>query len=367
MPTLKKNHGGSRRWIWFVLRHRSFLLKATGIGLLIGLVIALSLPHEYECSIFTVPESTGVSVSDYLGDLPIDAAMGNERIQDALLPSLYPRLVASPTFLLPLFEVPVQPSFCPPDSTITLYEYMDKHQRHPWWSILQTGVGKVVGLLTGAFGEKPRQVETHYADEETETNPSVLWLSAKDSGIAGAIGSRLNIGVDKERRTITITCRMQDPHVASAVADTVRSRIQALITDYRTQKERKNLVHAETLCRRARERYYQAQEVQAAFEDRNRDLSSKNVQKELVKLRILTEQAYKDYTRATLQMQAAEVRVVKVRPVFAVIQPATTPVAPASPSKLKYMAAFALLGLLAGYGKLRYPDVKRKVCSYKLH
>lgn len=348
MPISKKNYGNWLERLQAVIRYRSFLLKSAGIGLLAGLIIALSLPKEYECSIFTAPESTGISLTDETYGLSIDAALGKDRIQDALLPSLYPQLIASPTFLIPLFEVPVQPSFCLPDSTISLYEYMDRHQRRPWWNFLQSAFSKAVGLLTGSFLEKPRRVETNYTGEQTEACPGILSLSAKDSGIAGAIRSRLTIGVDREKRTITITCRMQDPHVATAVADTVRSRIQALITDYRTQKERKNLAHVQKWHCQARERYYQAQETQAAFEDSHRDLSTRMARKELVNLQIKTAQAREEYERTARLVQAAEVRVVKVRPVFAVIQPATTPVDPVSPSLLKYMVVFALLGFLVG-------------------
>ena len=142
---------------------------------------------------------------------------------------------------------------------------------------------------------------------------------------------------------------MQDPLVSATVLDSLNHRIRRYITEYRTRKEREELSHAKKLQEEARQEYHRAQEAQAAFEDRNRDLHTRNAQQELVRLRVKTNFAKEEYARATLRVKAAETQVIRVRPVFAVIEPPTVPVRPASPSRLKYMAGFALLGFLAGY------------------
>ena len=342
-------------------QHRRFLLKAVGVGLVVGLFIALCIPKEYEAGILLAPESISERTTNDAPEGWSGTFLNETKERDAITPDYYPHIVSSPLFLTALFDIPVQTIDCPPDSTLTLYNYIDQHQHRPWWSFLQTAFSKVVGLLTGSFFDNPRKVESNYTAALSDSIPTILALSAKDMGIASAINSRISISPDVKTRTVSIACRMQDPLVARIVADSVSRRIQAYVTEYRTNKEREALAAAQTLQQQAREKYYQAQESQAAFEDHNRNLATRNAQKELVKLRILTAQAYQEYTRTTLQVHAAETQVIRVRPVFAVIQPATTPVRPASPSKVKYMAAFALLGLLTGYARIGFFGVKKKI------
>ena len=327
------------RFAWL---HRRYLAQSCAIGMAVGLLVALSIPKEYVATLLLSPESISEEVegtgSDWTGGI-----VGGTKKRDAITPDFYPYIASSPDFLAALASVPVQSMECPPDSVLTLYDYMERHQRRPWWSILQRGIEKIAELSTGPSPEKP---------EETKRR--------KDAQIAAAISKRISIEPDVKKRVVALACRMQDPLIAATVLDTLNRRLQAYITDYRTEKERKELSLAKQLQQQARAAYYSAQEAQAAFEDRNRDLHTRNAQKELVQLRVKTNFAKEEYARATLRVKAAETKVIRVRPVFAVIQPATVPVRPASPSKLKYMAFFALPGLLAGYARLWWKQQWRK-------
>ena len=337
--------------------HRKYLVKTCGIGLVAGLLVALSIPKEYVSTILLSPESISGYIEDVNNDWTGNFVEGSKK-RDAITPDFYPYIASSPSFLTALFDIPVQCVDCPSDSVLTLYEYIDRHQRLPWWGYLQTGIKKVMGLWDDSVGKKSDK--TNSLQTVSEGGTGILALSIKDASIAAAINERISIEPDVKTRTVTLSCRMQDPVVAATVLDSLGRRIQAYITEYRTRKERAELATAQILQQQAREKYYQAQEIQAAFEDCNRNLATRNAQKELVKLRILTAQAYQEYTRTTLQVHAAETQVIRVRPVFAVIQPATTPVRPASPSKVKYMAAFALLGLLTGYARIGFFKIKKR-------
>ena len=329
------------RIIWL---HRRYFGKTCVAGLVIGFLIALSIPKEYTSYILLSPESIGEYVENV--DSRATNIVEGSKKRDAITPDFYPYIASSPSFLSSLFDIPVQSIDCPPDSILPLFEYIEHHLRRPWWEVLL----KTMELLTDSSLEKPNETDSSLELSETgsDIHSSIFTLSARDFGIAAAINARINIKPDVKTRTVAITCRMQDPLVAATVLDTLCHRLQAYITDYRTRKEREDLSHAKQLQEEARAAYYRAQETQAAFEDRNRDLSSNNARKELTRLRVKTAFAKEEYTRATLRVSAAETRVIRVRPVFAVIESATVPVRPASPSKLKYMLAFGLLGLAGG-------------------
>ena len=295
------------RYLFALWKHRKTLLKAAAAGLLVGLLVSLCIPREYEARTLTSVESIVIPDEEDWGNLAVGGALDAPVRYDALKPSLYPKIFTSTAFLMTLADLPVQTADCPPDSALSLAEYLERHLRRPWWACFPA-----------------------------------------DIDLAAVLRERIDILPDQKTRTIAIACRMQDPLVAAAVLDSLNRRICRHITDYRTRKERADLSHAKKLQAEARAAYYRAQEAQAAFEDRNRDLSLNNARKELTRLRVQTDFAREEYARATLQVSAAETRVVRVRPVFAVIEPPTVPVRPVSPSKLGYMAGFALLGLAAG-------------------
>ena len=300
-----------------LIRHRRFLLKYTFLGLTLGLLVALCLPKEYEARMLTAAESLAIPDDEVLGGFTAENISAKSPASyDALRPSLYPQIFASVPFLDSLSAIPVQTADGTPDITLTLREYLEQRQHS-------------------------------------------LFPSSPDA-VLEELRDRISILPDEKTRTIALACRMQDPLVAATVLDSLNSRIRRYITEYRTRKEREELAHAKKLQEDAREAYFSAQETQAAFEDRNRDLHTRNAQKELVQLRVKTNFAKEEYARATLRVKAAETQVVRVRPVFAVIEPPTVPVRPASPSRLKYMAGFALLGFLAGYARLWLRERKRQ-------
>lgn len=350
------------QWLHLARTHWKFLLKTICIGLATGILIAFSLPKEYECSVFTVPESTLGRYGEEGNALSASTALGKTSIQDAIIPSLYPKVISSTPFLLSLTDIPVQPTTS--DTLMTLSDYLTKHQRIPWWGYIRMGISTAIGWALSPFKEEEKEPEetplqSTGGTQGTNISPHSRWnmtemvrLSKRETGTLAAINARIQIGVDKKRRTITIHTRMQDPQVASTVADSVRSRIQEYVTTYRTQKERQHLAYTEELYRQAQKKYYQAQENYARYADQNRNLTQKSAQKELVNLQIERNIAYKEYTQTALQVQTAKMRVYKQRPVFAVIQPAVTPLRPTSPAKLKIILACTILSFAAGLGRI---------------
>ena len=334
---------------------RMFLLKTSMVGLLIGILIFISIPKEYETSIYTVPESTSGKIDTDEG-FSSEVSIGGKKIQDAIIPSLYPEVVSSTPFLLSLFDIPITLSNNKELSTLTLSEYMSTHQRSPWWNTIRVGILQIISFPITIFSEKETndtsnlQPTSHQHGETID----IFHLSKREIAIAAAINSRINVDVDKKKRTVTLHIRMQDPLVSATVADSVMAKLQKFVSDYRTKKECINLEHAENLYQQARKRYNEAQETYAHFADANQSLSLKLYQKELYNLQIAKDIAYKEYTETLQQLQFAKIRVYKKRPVFAIIEPATVPLSPVSPSKIKILSVIFLLSLAMGCGLIYF-------------
>ena len=109
---------------------RRLLLKVCGIGAVVGLIIALSIPKEYTASTLVAHEGTrSRSFSDIRELANITPGMSGSIAtdRDALFPSLYSTIVRSTPFLLQLSDVEVRRQ---KDSTaMPLARYLKEHQK----------------------------------------------------------------------------------------------------------------------------------------------------------------------------------------------------------------------------------------------
>ena len=177
----------------------------------------------------------------------------------------------------------------------------------------------------------------------------VFRLTREEAGMAGAISSRINIGVDKKKRTITIFVTMQDPLVAATVADTVRARLKEYITEYRTSKARRMLEYAEKLRKEAQTEYYEAQKRYTRYADVNQGLVKLTSRAERAKLRNEMDLAQATYNQTEQQVQIAKAKVEREIPVYAVIQPVQVPLSPSKPRKMVILVGCIFL---AGSGSI---------------
>lgn len=132
--------------------------------------------------------------------------------------------------------------------------------------------------------------------------------------MAGAIASRINIDVDKKKKTIKIFVTMQDPLVAATVADTVQARLKEYITEYRTSKARRLLEYAEKLRKEARAEYYEAQKRYTRYADGNQGLVKLTSRAEQARLRNEMDLAQATYNQTEQQVQIAKAKVEKETP-----------------------------------------------------
>ena len=334
-----------------ILASRKLIFKVCCIGAIVGIVIGFGIPKEYTANTLIAPESISRSSSSGLsalvggGDIEMEASSGSGR--DAIYPSLYPAIVNSTPFLIRLFDVKVHEV---KDTTeLTLARYLRERQKRPWWSVITSLPTRLVAGTVSLFRGNKETEKTETVSEMKRTS-APLCLTREEAGIAGAIASRINIGVDKKKRTITVFVSMQDPMVAAIVADTVRTRLKEYITEYRTNKARKVLEYNEKLCKNAQTEYYESQKKYTRYADANRNLTLLTSRAELSRLRSEMELASSSYNQLKLQVRAARAKVEKVTPVYAVIQPVVVPLKPSKPRKVVIFLVCVILSGAASVG-----------------
>lgn len=298
-------------------------------GVLAGLIIAFSIPREYTTKVKLAPEakSRTATLSGSLGALASMAgisASGNSS-SDAVYPQLYPDIVESVPFIMSLLEVPVTDK---KDREFSVKDYILEETGRPWWGYVIGAPRMAVKLITGNKKEEPQED----ADSLSSSHHNFK-LSFQEDAIVREIRNRVKANVDQKTNVITITVEMQDPMVSAILADTVVSRLREYITNYRTNKARKDLEYAQKLNDEAQHEYYDAQQRLADYIDRNQNLATQSARIARERLENESSLAFNLYNETSLQVQNAKSRVQETTPVYTEITPVTVPLRPTSPRK----------------------------------
>lgn len=339
-----------------VWAERRWILKCCGYAVIVGLVIAFSIPKEYTATATIAPELSDGKSGGGLSSLAAMAGinMNASSSADAIYPDLYPDIVSSTPFITELFDVHVESLNAKIDTT--LYGYIDDYQRSPWWSAVTSAPFKVLGWIISIFKDK----------EEPRDNAKLdpFHLTNEEADVVRALSQRISVFVDKKTGLTTLSVTMQDARIAACLTDTVMSQLQNYVTEYRTNKARKYFQFQQSLFERKKKEYEKAQEEYAKFADANKNIILLSYRVEQERLENDMRLAYNVYTSVAQQLQVAEAKVQEITPVYTIVEPATIPIRAAKPNK-----AIVLIGivLLVGvgcvgwilFGKKIFRDLKK--------
>lgn len=303
------------------------------IGIVIGLVVAFSIPKVYTSGVELAPESSSNSMLSSISDIASMVGLYNDAnpTNDAIYPEIYPDMMSSNEFIVSLFDVPVKSA----DGKIntTYYEYLLSYQKIPWWT--KPGI-----WLKDAFQSK----EDGTKGKTEKANPRCL--TRGEDAIATGIRGNMRCDVDKKTNVISIQVKAQDPYIAAQMADTVKTRLQAFITKYRTNKSRRDLKYIEKLHAEAKADYTKARQRYAAFSDANMEAELQSVASQQEDMENEMQLKYNIYTQVSQQLQVAKAKLQESTPAFTVIQQAAVPVEASNMRKIYILFIFMFLGAL---------------------
>ena len=320
-----------------IIAIRKTIYKAAGIGLVIGVIIAICIPKQYTAEVTLSPEMgsnkggglSGLAAS-FLGS---DVAMGDGT--DALNASLSADIVSSTPFLLELstMEIPASKG-----ENMTLSTYLDE-EYIPWWSYV---IGFPSIIIDGAKSLFIEEDELVYSNR---TNKGVIELSQKESKKIEVLKNTITAIVDKKTSMTTVAVTLQNPKVAAVLADSVVKKLQEYIIDYRTTKAKEDCIYLEKLFKERQQEYYAAQKEYANYIDSHDNIILQSVRAEQERLQNDMSLAYQVYSQVANQLQVARAKVQEEKPVFAVVEPAVVPLKPSGISKKVYVLVFIFLSV----------------------
>lgn len=321
-----------------IIAIRKTLYKAAGVGVVLGIIIALSIPKQYTVTVTLSPEMGGDKASGGLASLASSFLGGaaTSSSPDALNATLAPDIVASTPFILELFDTRVQTLDGKLDTT--LVAYLDE-QKQPWWGYIKAAPGMAIGAIKSIFTEE--------ADTTSVLNP--FQLTKEESEKVEGLRKVLTADVDKKTAMTTITVTLQDPKVTAIVADSVVTKLQQYIIDYRIKKAKEDCAYLEQLYKERQQEYYEAQSKYAHYFDSNRNIALQSVRAEQERLQNDMNLAYQVYSQVAQQLQVARAKIQEEKPVFAVVEPATVPLQPSGTSR-KVILVGVILFVIFGVG-----------------
>ena len=304
-----------------------------GIAAILALAVAFDTPREYKSSVMLAPETSSSNsltsnISSLASMVGMDMNFGESN--DAIYPELYPDLIQSTDFLVSLFPIQVETK----DGSVktSFYDYLKNHNKQGWWNYPNEWLHNLMTSKDDTPGDSAK------------VDPFRLTKDQYD--IAHSIGRSINCSVDKKTSVISIEVTAQDPLVAAMMADSVRNRLQAFITSYRTKKARNDLAYMEQLFGEAREQYVKARQQYAAFVDANQDVILQSYKSKEEDLENDMQLKYNAYTQIYEQLQLARAKVQERTPAFTTLQNATVPVKHSNTPKVFILILFVFLAFI---------------------
>lgn len=314
-------------------QHRKLYFITLPIVIVISCLLILCVPRYYNSTAKLTPELSSFNSSS-LGDLASSFGfdLGNSSSNgDAIFPEQYPDLINSNDFLTSLFDVKVKSL----DGTIntTYYDYLATKQESPWWS-------KTMNTVKSWFAEK----DTTTNANNNKVNP--FRLTKQQDRIARSIASKVSCTVDKKNYVISISVQDQDPLICATLTDTVQSRLQQFITEYRTSKARKDLEYYQRLCADAKSKYEKVRQTYGSYADANTDVILESYKLKENDLENEMQLLYNNYTALQDQVQQARAKLTLQTPAFTTLQSASVPLKPAGPKRMLFVLGMTVLAFI---------------------
>ena len=331
-----------------LLKHKRLYFIVLPIAFVLAAIYALSLPNYYNCTVKLSPEMSGSKSS--AGGLAALASsfgvnLGTGGVgTEALFPTLYPDLMNSVDFKTSLFPVSVtiegDKEAGEKDRTMSYYDYLAKNQKAPWWSNAKKAFFSLF--------------KSEKEDEVLKVDP--FRLTKEQDLIVKAIDKNVVCDVDKKTMVISINVTDQNPVIAANMADTVKTRLQKFITDYRTSKARVDLAYNKKIAAETKARYDRARRLYAEFSDANQDVILERVRQRQTELENEMQLQYNAYTQVAAQLLAAEAKVQEETPAFTTLQSATVPVRKTGPKRAQMCLVFLFLAFLGTTAWILYKE-----------
>lgn len=239
------------------------------------------------------------------------------------------------------------------DGTVSTdyFTYLTKHQKKSPWSVPGDWMKKTLRKIL------PKKQSNTTAGHGKQQGPNAFCLTEQQTGVVDKIKNNVVCTVDRKTNVISISVTDQDPLVCATIADSVRARLQAFITNYRTSKAKQDVAYYERLTSKAKADYERVRRVYGAYCDANTDVTLHSIRSKQEDLENDMQLKFNAYTAFNTQLQAARANLQKRTPAFTVIQGASVPIKPAGPKRMIAIIGIMMLAFFILSAKILWSDI----------
>lgn len=298
------------------------------IAFVLSCVYILSIPRYYTTDVKLAPELENSMGGGTLGSIAASFGFDLSEMQtsDAISPLLYPDLMEDNKFIVGLFDIRVKS--IDGEINATYHDYLKKHQKKAWWKY-------PIDWLKSLMPQDDTKRKS------SKTNP--YYLSKEEDEIAGSVRNNVTISIDKKTGVITINTKAQDALVCKTLGDSIMTRLQDFITDYRTNKARIDVEYYKKLTAETKQEYEKARQRYGSYADANMDIVLESYRSKRDDLENDMQLKFNAYSTMNTQLQAAMAKVQERTPAFTVVKGAAVPVKPAGPKRMLFVAGMLIL------------------------
>lgn len=306
---------------------------------IVSAVLIFPVPRYYFSEVKLAPEMESNMSGGALGSIASSLGfdLGSGQTSDAIYPMLYPELFETNDFIVSLADIPIQTE----DGEVQTdyFTYMKEYQEQTFYMLpIKWLKGKILSLI-------PKDKVEGMPGPGGKMNP--YRLSDEQNSVIEVIRSNISCDVDIKTQMITISVKDQDRLVCALLADSIRVRLQNLITDYRTNKARVDVEHYEKLASQAKLDYEKAMDVYGRYCDANRDVILQTAISKRDELEGDVQLKYNTFTAMNTQLEASKAKLQERTPAFTLLQGASVPVKPAGPKRLIFIVGMLFLSTIA--------------------
>lgn len=283
---------------------------------LLGAIMAFGKSKVYQAEAELSPElsadetSNLASIASMVG-ISLDMTTNSEAINLMI----YPNVVASRPFAMEMLEIPLHTSESA--ETTTLKKYLADF-KGTWLERARLGLGKMMAFLA-----KRKKAPAGGGDDSPKT---YLALSEKDVAVIDKIKKSINVDVDQKTGIMVVSATATDPVVAAIMADSVCSKLQNYITEYKTRKARQDYDYYEKMAKAAETRYKKALDAYGRYVDSNQSTILQSIKGEQEKLETEVSVSSQIYTQMEQKKELTRAKIQEVKPAFIQIDPAMVPI-----------------------------------------
>ena len=322
------------------------ILKLLLVFVLIGIVVSLLIPIEYEASTKLLPES-GNRAASSMGGLGSLAGLAGvdigalSRNEDALSPKLYPEIVKSVPFVLDIMSDTIH--FENIDKSTTSFDYFQNHVKPTALGVISKYTIGLPSLVKSFFTDPIVDKKLSY-----DSSDEYYRLNKLNKSIMESFRDRYFLSYNEETGIIYISAFMPDPYAAAEIVKKIEFKVRETVTNYKTEKAKASLAFISKAYEEAKVRYQKEELRLATFNDRNFNVSSSRAQIEKKRLENNFNIAYEVYKGLTGRLEQAKIQLNEETPVFTVLEPIQIPNTRSRPKRMLIVFVFGTCGIVLG-------------------